>query len=241
MIDGSFGRDQAVGVWALLFASMVTIRALARNMARALSAEERCLVLGDAETANWIMRRFHEAPGLKARVVRRAPLDLVPGSNGDSRHNGHNGHNGDELEHLLSAEHVERAIIAPRGGISDDLLNTTRTLKAMGLRVSVLPRLPARSWARPSSWTTWTGSPCLDASVRPAAPRGASSARSTSSAPVILLGSPLLLAAIAIAIKPNPGVPSSSGRGAWASTVSRSRCSSSAPWLTVPKRRSPPS
>ena len=31
IVDGSFGRDQAVGVWALLFASMVTIRALARK------------------------------------------------------------------------------------------------------------------------------------------------------------------------------------------------------------------
>ena len=34
IVDGGFGRDQAVGVWALLFASMVTIRALARNVAR---------------------------------------------------------------------------------------------------------------------------------------------------------------------------------------------------------------
>ena len=35
IVDGTFGRDQAVGVWALLFASMVTIRALARHVARA--------------------------------------------------------------------------------------------------------------------------------------------------------------------------------------------------------------
>ena len=94
IVDGNFGRDQAVGVWALLFASMVTIRALARNVARARSGEERCLVLGDAETAEWITRRFREAPGLKARVVGRAPLASVHGSNG-SRANGVNGHNGD--------------------------------------------------------------------------------------------------------------------------------------------------
>jgi exopolysaccharide biosynthesis polyprenyl glycosylphosphotransferase len=158
IVDGGFGRDQAVGVWALLFASMVTIRALARNVARRLSGEERCLILGDAETANWIMRRFREAPGLKARVIGRAPLALVLGRNDASGANGVNGHNGaspascvngrnggprdDDLERLLTAERVERAIISPRGGISDDLLNTTRTLKRMGLRVSVLPRLP---------------------------------------------------------------------------------------------------
>ena len=148
IVDGGFGRDQAVGVWALLFASMVTIRALARNVARRVSGEERCLVLGDDETANWIMRRFRDAPGLKARVIGRAPLASVFGGNGSSANgsNGSNGHNGgprdDDLERLLIAERIERAIISPRGGISDDLLNTTRTLKGMGLRVSVLPRLP---------------------------------------------------------------------------------------------------
>jgi hypothetical protein len=82
IVDGQFGRDQAVGVWALLFAGMVTIRALARQLARALSGEERCLVLGDAATANWIARRFDETAGLKARVVGRAPLVPEPGSNG---------------------------------------------------------------------------------------------------------------------------------------------------------------
>ncbi|MGZ5320623.1 MAG: sugar transferase [Solirubrobacterales bacterium] len=165
IVDGHFGRDQAVGVWALFFASMVTTRALARKLAGALSGEERCLVLGDAATADWIARRFDEAPGLKARVVARAPFEPEPGSNGHAGldglaglaglnghdgdngngrngHNGLNGLNGDDLEQLVSAERGERAIIAPRGAISDDLLNTTRSLKSMGLRVSVLPRLP---------------------------------------------------------------------------------------------------
>jgi exopolysaccharide biosynthesis polyprenyl glycosylphosphotransferase len=144
IVDGQFGRDQAVGVWALLFAGMVTIRALARQLARALSGEERCLVVGDADTADWITRRFDEMPGLKARVVARAPLAPEPGSNGHSGLNGSNGHTGlnDSLERLLTAEQIERAILAPRGVISDELLNTTRSLKSMGLRVSVLPRLP---------------------------------------------------------------------------------------------------
>lgn len=145
IVDGQFGRDQAVGVWALLFASMVTIRALARHLAGGLSGEERCLVLGDADTAKWITRRFDEMPGVKARIVARAPMAPEPrsslsGSNGNGS-NGHSGLNG-SLERLLTAEQIERAIIAPRGEISDDLLNTTRSLKSMGLRVSVLPRLP---------------------------------------------------------------------------------------------------
>ena len=38
IVDGEFSREQAVGVWALLLACMVTTRALARRAAGALSA-----------------------------------------------------------------------------------------------------------------------------------------------------------------------------------------------------------
>ena len=93
IVVGQFGRDQAIGVWALFFLSMVSIRALARYVAGTVSGEVQCLVLGDAETASWISRRFDETSGLRARVVGRAPL--APGSpmNGNSDHNG-NGANG---------------------------------------------------------------------------------------------------------------------------------------------------
>jgi exopolysaccharide biosynthesis polyprenyl glycosylphosphotransferase len=139
IVAGHFGRDQAVAVWVLLFAGMVAFRTLARQLARALSGEERCLVLGDAVTADRIARRFDEAPSLKARVVASSPLPAQPGSNGVAPET--NG-NAADLERLLVVGQIERAILAPRGAISDDLLDTTRRLKAMGVRVSVLPRLP---------------------------------------------------------------------------------------------------
>ena len=137
IVEGHFGRDQAVGVWALLFASLLATRALGRRLAGRISEEERCLVLGDAETAGWIARRFGEAPGLNARVVGRVPLEpeLVSANGipvlGDVS----------ALQSLLLERRVDRAIIVPRGAVSDELLNTIRRLKALGVRVSVLPRL----------------------------------------------------------------------------------------------------
>ena len=168
IVVGAFSRDQAIGVWALFFLSMVSIRVVARYLAGIVSGEVQCLVLGDAETASWITRRFDETPGLRARVVGRAPLAPASPANGSSvvNGNGHNGNglngnglngnglngnglngnglngNGVHLKRLLAAEQIERAIMAPRGELSDDLLNTTRSLTSMGLRVSVLPRLP---------------------------------------------------------------------------------------------------
>ena len=139
IVDGKFGRDQAVGVWGLLLLSMIATRALARRTARSRSPEERCLVLGDAETTSWIKRRFDEAPGLKARVVGCWPQQRIHRANGNGS-NGSNGH-GATLEAVIRAEQIERAIIAPRGQLSDELLETTRQLKALGVRVSVIPRL----------------------------------------------------------------------------------------------------
>jgi exopolysaccharide biosynthesis polyprenyl glycosylphosphotransferase len=140
IVDGHFGRDQAVGVWGLLFVSMVAIRAVARRLARAGTPEERCLVLGDAETAAWITRRFRDAPGLNARVVARLPLEHHRG-NGASNGSSDGEPNGRTLESVIARERVERAIIAPRGALSDELLETTRQLKALGVRVSLVPRL----------------------------------------------------------------------------------------------------
>src|SRR5262249_49752794 len=82
-------------------------------------------------------RRFDDAPDLNARVVAWAPLEpQLAGSNGT---NGAGAF--DALKSLLQDERIERAIVAPRGAISDDLLNTVLRLKSFGARVSVLPRL----------------------------------------------------------------------------------------------------
>ena len=146
IVQGEFGRDQALAVWTLLLVGMVTMRALARLAARAISGEERCLVLGDSATASWLARRFEETPGLKASVVCRAPLpsESPVNSNGNGNGNGnrHSRLTGGELDGLLKDRQVERAIIAHRGASTDDLLDTTRKLKSSGVRVSVLPRLP---------------------------------------------------------------------------------------------------
>jgi exopolysaccharide biosynthesis polyprenyl glycosylphosphotransferase len=137
IVEGTFGREQAVGVWALLFFSMLGTRALARYVARAVSLEERCLVVGDAETAGWISRRFDQASGVRTCVVGRVPLEPeAPSSNGIPVL-------GDvaALGPVLEKQQVERAIIAPGGTVSDDLLNTILQLKSLGMKVSVLPRL----------------------------------------------------------------------------------------------------
>jgi exopolysaccharide biosynthesis polyprenyl glycosylphosphotransferase len=136
IVEGHFGRDQAVAVWALLFTSMLTTRTLARYIARVTTAEERCLVLGDAETARWVSDRLEAAPSLRARVVDRLPLEPDrPSSNGGGALN-----DPQTLAPRLPGR-IDRAIIAPCGAVSDDLLDEIRRVKSSGVKVSVLPRL----------------------------------------------------------------------------------------------------
>ena len=126
----SFGRDQAVGVWALLFASMVTIRALARKPSPSTVRRRAMSDPGRRRDREWITRRFRRGAGTEGvrgsreRRARRYPSERrfarqrCHGSNGNNGSNGSNGngHNGslrDDLERMLTAERVERAIIAP--------------------------------------------------------------------------------------------------------------------------------
>ena len=136
IVEGHFGRDQAVGVWALL-ASLLATRALGRRLAGRISERSGAWC--------WVTPRLRagsragssEAPGLNARVVGRVPLE--PELVERERDSGARRRLGAAI--LLVERRVDRAIIAPRGAVSDELLNTIRRLKALGVRVSVLPRL----------------------------------------------------------------------------------------------------
>jgi exopolysaccharide biosynthesis polyprenyl glycosylphosphotransferase len=138
IVDGNFGRDQATVLWVLLFVAMLVGRGLARAFAGSIVAEERCVILGNAEAADWLTKKLERCPGTKTKVVGRVPLS--PGENGA---------NGlallgdfNSLEGLLVEHQIDRALIAPGTGDSDlRLLDVIRVVKRFGVRVSVLPRL----------------------------------------------------------------------------------------------------
>jgi exopolysaccharide biosynthesis polyprenyl glycosylphosphotransferase len=137
IVEGEFGRDQALGVWGLLFASMLFTRSLARRLARCISASERCVVLGDAGEGDFIAQKLACGTCIKAEVVGRVPLQPdPPGANGlpilgDRQ----------SLPAVLAAGDVDRVVIAPNGSMGEDILSVIRQVKALGVKVSVVPRL----------------------------------------------------------------------------------------------------
>jgi exopolysaccharide biosynthesis polyprenyl glycosylphosphotransferase len=131
LIDGVFEHKQVLGLWFCLFAFALTGRTVARATARAVTPEERCLVLGDLEGTGAIQRKLSGGRGMKARVVAQLPLDLEAEHDAELR----------VLEYAIAEHDVHRVILAPRTADSDAMLDAVRLVKSLGVKVSLLPRL----------------------------------------------------------------------------------------------------
>ena len=137
VVNGHLGRDQVIGLWALLFVAMLTSRTASRRIAQTFSAPERCLVIGDAQSAD----RFQNSLGCshaKAEVIGRVPLGPEPVDDTD----GPQVLGGMDTLGLTLVEHeIHRVAIAPGASESEEMLDAIRLVKSLGVKVSVLPRL----------------------------------------------------------------------------------------------------
>ncbi|MEA2176996.1 MAG: hypothetical protein QOG77_293, partial [Solirubrobacteraceae bacterium] len=127
-VAGELGPRQVLGLWGCLLGGTLLCRGLARVFARRLAQPERCLVLGAPDPADAICRKLENSRALNATVVGRLPLDLDvqrPGA----------------LARAVRERDVHRVILAPGSGDNDAMLDTVRLVKALGVRVSVLPRV----------------------------------------------------------------------------------------------------
>ncbi|HXR31560.1 MAG TPA: sugar transferase [Solirubrobacterales bacterium] len=138
IVAGDFSRSQAAFFWVLLFCLMLLMRVLARRLAGKLVAEERCVILGNAEAAHWLSSKLGRCDGARVQIVGRVPLHPDDRSTNELPVLG----SLDSLGRLLDIHEVDRALIAPGRGDGDHrLLNAIRVVKRLGVRVSVLPRL----------------------------------------------------------------------------------------------------
>ena len=139
LVRGWLGRPQVFGLALGSFVFVTLARVTARHVALAASPPERCLLIGNLSEATRAARKLTTAPGVKAKIVGRVPLgggawDLRPAITlptlGDIA----------SLGRIVTQYDVERAIIAPEGD-DQQTLHVIRLLKALGVKVSVLPRL----------------------------------------------------------------------------------------------------
>jgi len=130
-------RHEALFLWLALAALLILARAGARALALRVSPVERCLFIGDEVSAETIRSKLTARGGVNAKVVAHLDLDKVEPWSTDSFSEPRLA----EIRDLAQTLDVHRAIIAPRSVDAGEMLNLVRTLKAVGVRVSVLPRL----------------------------------------------------------------------------------------------------
>ncbi len=138
-VSGMLHRREVLLLWVALTALLILARASARAIALRLAPLERCLFIGDESLAETICAKLRGHGGIKAQVVAQIDLDKAAPWSIDS----FSAPRLHEIHKLAKSMDIQRAIVAPgwRGAESDQILNLVRTLKAVGVRVTVVPRL----------------------------------------------------------------------------------------------------
>jgi exopolysaccharide biosynthesis polyprenyl glycosylphosphotransferase len=137
IVDGTLSRHEAVFLWLALAVLLILARTGARAIALRLAPAERCLFIGDDASAALICSKLSDHRGVNAKLVAHVDLKEVAPWSSNVRSPGKLS-KVRELAHTLD---VHRAILAPRSADAGETLDLVRTLKAVGVRVSVLPRL----------------------------------------------------------------------------------------------------
>jgi exopolysaccharide biosynthesis polyprenyl glycosylphosphotransferase len=126
--------DQIAGLWLLAFGAIFVGRVVARAVAGRTSPTERCLVIGENARVEQIRQKLAAS---RARAIVVASLPIV------SEHI-------EEMDwvdmpkllrRVVHSLNVHRIIVAPTTTDTTDVVNLIRSAKAVGVRVSVLPRM----------------------------------------------------------------------------------------------------
>ena len=137
LVDGGLGTGQTIVLWLLLFGTALLFRLCARLVVRRVTPPERCLVIGGHDDAQRLAVKLAQAPGINAELVGRIPLD----ADSDDGEGDVLAPSIDELDWVVLGCDVHRIVIAPHGPRSDRMMEAVRAAKAMGVEVSVLPRM----------------------------------------------------------------------------------------------------
>jgi exopolysaccharide biosynthesis polyprenyl glycosylphosphotransferase len=132
------GRHEALLLWLTLAAMLMLARAGARGLALRVAPCERCLFVGDETSAQTVRCKLDGHSGVKAEIVAHLDLDKVEPWSSDVFSSSKLA----EIRELARRLDVHRVIVAPRNvDPGDEMLQLVRTLKTVGVKLSVLPRL----------------------------------------------------------------------------------------------------
>ena len=121
-------------LWVISFVAVFGGRMIARAAAGRAAPAERCLVIGDTDRADRVRQKLATSRA-RADVVAALPLLAQEIDDRDWMAMPQ------LLRRVVRDLNVHRIIIAPTTADTTDVVNLIRTAKAVGVRVSVLPRM----------------------------------------------------------------------------------------------------
>src|SRR6478609_1626620 len=128
----SIGAKVVGFTWVGLTVLLPACRTLARAAIREWLPPERCLVLGDEAHARQLASKLSGGSGVKSELVDVMPLDSI----------GHAKRSAvEDLRETVNRMDVHRVVVAGGEGTHDDELEAISAAKAVGVNVSVLPRV----------------------------------------------------------------------------------------------------
>jgi exopolysaccharide biosynthesis polyprenyl glycosylphosphotransferase len=137
ILDGPLERSGALLLWLTLTALLIAARAAARALALRIAPVERCLFIGEDSAMSTFRAKLACHGGVKAKVVAHLDLGKISSWSADAS----SSERLTEIRDLACELDVHRAVVAPRSADAGEMLDLVRTLKAVGVKVSVLPRL----------------------------------------------------------------------------------------------------
>jgi exopolysaccharide biosynthesis polyprenyl glycosylphosphotransferase len=134
---GTLDRKEALLLWGMLVVFLIVARTSARAIALRSAPAERCLLIGDRAAAKTVESKLASPHGIKADLVAHIdPADVVAWSA-----DAYSAPRLSQIRDLAQSLDVQRAIITPDSVEADKMLDLICTLEAVGVKVSVLPRL----------------------------------------------------------------------------------------------------
>jgi exopolysaccharide biosynthesis polyprenyl glycosylphosphotransferase len=136
VLQRPMGATVVAFTWLGLILALPACRVAARALVREALRPERCLVIGDDEHGRRVAAKL-AAPGVNAELAAVIGLDghddPVPARR---RHRTLT-----RLAELVQAHEVDRVVVAVGGTAGDQELESIQAAKALGVKVSVLPRV----------------------------------------------------------------------------------------------------
>jgi exopolysaccharide biosynthesis polyprenyl glycosylphosphotransferase len=136
VLETPMGARLFAFTWSSLSVIAMACRVAARAIARQVTPPERCLLIGDGAVGERLEVKLAATTNVKATYVGRIPLDTQP----DSMVTGVLG-TAEDLPQVVLDHDVHRVIIAGDAGEHQRVLDAIQGAKALGVRVSVLPRM----------------------------------------------------------------------------------------------------